>query len=68
MNIKFKLNGLSCEGCVRTSEQEISKIEGVSAVQVDLKSGVANIEASREVNLEEINKALEDTDYQAESN
>ncbi len=68
MNIQFKLNGLSCEGCVKTSEDRISKINGVSTVKVDLDSGSADIEANRDVNLAELNRALEGTGYTAEAN
>jgi len=68
MKTKFKLNGLSCEACVKLSAKKIGRLEGVESVAIDRETGQTEVLANRELSLTEINQALEDTDYQAVTN
>ena len=61
--IKFKLQGLHCEACVKISKMNLSEIGGVSEVELDLTSGEGKLTAEREIALSEIEAALKDTDY-----
>lgn len=65
MITKVKLSGLHCQACQKLTSRMISKINGVSAVEVDLDKSTAIVSADRPVTLEEIKKSLEGTNYLA---
>lgn len=64
MTTKVKLSGLHCPACQKLTSRIIGKIDGVSAVAVDLEKSEATIFANGEVTIEEINKVFEGTNYQ----
>ncbi|MCL5438890.1 MAG: heavy-metal-associated domain-containing protein [Patescibacteria group bacterium] len=66
-NLSFKILGLSCDACKKLSEKRISSISGVESVKVDLGSGKTTVTAKREINLDELKKALEGTAYKIEN-
>lgn len=63
--IKFKITDLNCEACVKLSEEALRSIPGVSRVEVDLKSGLAEVAATREIDWEEIAGSLMAIDKKA---
>lgn len=67
MITKVKLSGLHCQACQKLTSRMISKIGGVSGVEVDLDKSMAVVSADRPITLEEIKKSLEGTNYLAES-
>jgi len=59
----FQATGLTCHHCVHAVTQEMSALDGVSDVQVDLVNGGAStvrFAAEREVSAAEITEALEE--------
>ncbi|KKU92257.1 MAG: hypothetical protein UY21_C0003G0033 [Microgenomates group bacterium GW2011_GWA1_48_10] len=62
---KVKLSGLHCQACQKLTAKRIQQIPDVVDVHVDLGSAVAEITRSRTTTLEEVNKILEGTNYQA---
>ena len=40
----IKVDGMSCEHCVSSVKTAVGAISGVSAVEVDLKSGMVTVE------------------------
>ncbi len=42
--IKLKITGMSCAGCVATVEKALKKVPGVTDAKVDLKSGQASVD------------------------
>ena len=65
--IVLKVNGMSCQHCVRTVRQTLLEVEGVSTVEVTLQPGQATILCSDTVTGTDLVKALqEQTDYSAE--
>lgn len=58
----FKISGFTCGSCATLAQKRIERIEGVNRAEVSL-TGEANIFSDREINKEEIQKALEDTHY-----
>lgn len=60
----IKLSGLSCPACKKVTEKRIGGINGVSGVEVSINSGIAVINADREIALAEIKEVLKDTPYQ----
>jgi copper chaperone len=55
--------GMSCEHCVMSVTEEISAIDGVSAVDVQLATGAVAVLADREIDREEIAAALDAAGY-----
>ena len=60
------LPGLTCGACAKVSEMKIRKIDGVEEVHIIQQGseGQGSINSSREIGLEEVQKALADTHYQ----
>ena len=59
----FQATGLTCHHCVHAVTQEVSALDGVSEVTVDLVDGGAStvrVVASRELGGEEISAALDE--------
>jgi len=44
MKTTLKIEGMMCEGCVKSVDDKLSALGGVSKVDVDLKSGKAVVE------------------------
>ncbi len=63
MEKEIKVQGMTCEHCVRTVKNAISSIEGVSKVEVSLSDGRVKIWMDREVPIEDIKKAVEEWGY-----
>ncbi|MHC1721451.1 MAG: heavy-metal-associated domain-containing protein [Clostridiaceae bacterium] len=63
MKKKIKINGMSCEHCIKRVKNAMEEIEGVSNVQIDLSSGVALFDATDDVKDGDIKYAVEDAGY-----
>ncbi|MCA1038641.1 copper chaperone CopZ [Bacillus infantis] len=62
--ITLEVKGMSCGHCVKAVEGSVGKLEGVSAVKVDLDNGKVNVEYdSSIVNLGEIKETIDDQGY-----
>ena len=61
--IKIQLNKLNCGACKKLTEKMLSKVPGVMSVTTDLVTSTASICTERDVNLEELNKALAGSEY-----
>jgi P-type Cu+ transporter len=42
--IELKVEGMTCDGCVRSVERKLSKVAGVESARVDLGAGKATVE------------------------
>ena len=63
-SIKITINNMTCDACVLLSKLKISKISGVREVKISGINGKTEIIADRNVEPEEIQKALAGTNYQ----
>jgi len=43
-NIEIKVEGMTCNGCVRSVERKLSAVAGVESARVDLGTGKATVE------------------------
>lgn len=59
----FHLSGLTCPACVKLSEKKLKKIEGVTSVNVNLETGLAEVYSDKEITKESILFALDGSDY-----
>ncbi|KKS97991.1 MAG: hypothetical protein UV73_C0004G0133 [Candidatus Gottesmanbacteria bacterium GW2011_GWA2_43_14] len=61
--LKFYVTGITCDACLKLIKRRVNSIEGVLDFNVSL-TGEAQVTARRDINLTEIKKSLEGTDYQ----
>jgi copper chaperone len=62
----IKILGMSCEHCVAAVEEALSRVDGVTDVQVDLNSGLATFSEEKPIDMEEVRKAVEEAGYKVE--
>ncbi len=65
-NVEFKVEGMDCDGCVRSVTRMLSAIAGVQTVNVSLAEGVARVgyDASK-AGLPEFKRAVERAGFKA---
>jgi copper chaperone len=60
----YTVVGMTCEHCVRSVTEEISEIDGVSDVVVDLPTGAVTVTSARPVDDADVRAAVEEAGYQ----
>lgn len=63
MTHTYKIEGMSCNGCVATVEAKLKAIEAVENVSIDFKNQEAVISMTSHISLDVLQKSLEDTHY-----
>jgi copper chaperone CopZ len=63
MRQTISVTGMTCQNCVGHVIQALEGLPGVRSTAVDLRTGLASIEAEREVPRSEIASALEEAGY-----
>ena len=58
------VNGMSCDHCVNAVTSELSKLPGVSQVDVDLRTGAVEVEADRVLGRAEVEAAIDEAGYE----
>jgi copper chaperone len=61
---QITVTGMTCQHCVMSVTEEISEIDGVSAVDVQLETGAVTVLADREVGREEIGAAVTEAGFE----
>jgi copper chaperone len=64
---ELRVDGMTCENCVRHVREALEKIEGVDRVDLDLATGQAVVEHEDAVPPEKLVLAIEDEGYTATS-
>lgn len=65
-NKSFKIEGMTCAACARAVERAVSKLEGVSSVNVNLATEKLTFEYDKDkINLEAIKNAVDKAGYKA---
>lgn len=63
-SITFKVDGMSCQHCVKAVEGALNKLDGVRSAAVDLGKGTARVEYDESrVKPEQMKAAIEDQGY-----
>jgi len=62
----FKITGMHCVACTKLTAKRLKGIPGVEEAVVHLENSKAEIRASREVGLGEVQTALTGSEYDAE--
>jgi copper chaperone len=63
----YTVTGMTCEHCVRSVAEEISEIDGVTGVAVDLPTGAVAVTSDRQVDDADVRSAVEEAGYQLAS-
>ena len=59
----YNVVGMTCSHCVAAVTSEISKIDGVTKVEVDLASGAVTVESDRPVDPNAFAAAIDEAGY-----
>lgn len=62
MKLEFKVQNVKCQGCVGAIRDGLGRHAQISAVQVDIPSGLVTVEASAEIR-EEVRSMLRELGY-----
>ena len=65
MTTELKITGMTCEGCVNAVKRTLSRVPGVTEVQVDLAAGRARVQG--EAAAAQLIAAVEMAGYEAAS-
>lgn len=64
--ITLKVEGMSCEHCVKTVTEALEELDGVKKAKVNLKKGEAKVKYDSEnTSIDVLTKAVEDAGYKA---
>ncbi len=67
MITNYKITGMTCGHCVNAVTEEVSEIDGVTSVDVQLEGGKMAVTSEAEIDLEAIKAAVDEAgDYQVE--
>lgn len=59
----YTVKGMTCEHCVASVTEEINDLDGVTAVAVDLPTGVVTVTSSRPLDVMQVREAVEEAGY-----
>ena len=62
MEMRIRINGMSCSHCQARVEKGLSELDGVTSVRVDLPSGTATVVG--DVTEDRLRPALDDLGYE----
>lgn len=60
----YKVQGMSCEHCVRAVSAEVGGLDGVTAVEVDLASGEVAVTSEAPIEEAAVRDAVDEAGYE----
>ena len=66
MEVKFKIDGMKCDGCKRRVENCLSTIKGVESFNVSLETKALTIKVKKEKTLNEVITKIENMGFKVE--
>jgi len=60
----YTVQGMTCGHCVSSVTEEVSALDGVQAVEVDLASGVVTVTSDRDLADDDVRAAVTEAGYQ----
>ncbi|HEY3895910.1 MAG TPA: heavy-metal-associated domain-containing protein [Pseudonocardiaceae bacterium] len=61
---EYTVTGMTCQHCVTAVTEEISAIEGVTEVQVDLPTGLVSITSEKPLDGAAVRAAIDEAGYE----
>lgn len=65
--ITLKIDGMTCNHCVRAVTQAVQSIEPAANVEIDLDAGTAKVATGKELNVQPIIAAIQEEGYAVKS-
>jgi copper chaperone len=59
----FTVKGMTCSHCVASVSGEVGKVDGVTAVDVDLSSGLLTVTSSSPLSKDAVEAAVDEAGY-----
>ena len=63
----YPVSGMTCGHCVSAVTEELSKLDGVTDVQVDLAAGTATVTSAQPLEDEAVRAAVDEAGYEVTS-
>jgi copper chaperone CopZ len=63
----YTVTGMTCDHCVRAVSHEVEKLPGVTAVDVDLSTGLVTIRSEEELDRAAVVAAVDEAGYEVAS-
>ena len=63
----YRVTGMTCEHCVRAVSSEVSRIDGVTDVQVDLPTGEVTVTSGAPLDTDDVRAAVDEAGYELAS-
>ena len=60
----YTVSGMTCEHCVASVTEEISELDGVTGVAVDLPTGAVKVTSTKPLDNADVRAAVEEAGYQ----
>lgn len=60
----YTVTGMTCEHCVNSVKEEVTKIDGVQSVDIDLASGQVTVESAQALSDEAFAAAVDEAGYE----
>ena len=60
----YNVTGMTCEHCMRAVTQEVSKLEGVKDVNVDLSGGKVTVVSDQPLDETRVRAAIDEAGYE----
>ena len=60
----YTVSGMTCEHCVASVTEELTEIDGVTAVAVELATGEVRVTSEQPLDLTAVRSAVEEAGYQ----
>ncbi|OGP67483.1 MAG: hypothetical protein A2169_12330 [Deltaproteobacteria bacterium RBG_13_47_9] len=60
----LKVKGMNCQHCVMSVTKALSRLEGIQNIQIDLAEGKLRFNNTKEVSMDQIEKAITDAGYE----
>jgi copper chaperone len=60
----YTVTGMTCEHCVRSVTEEVSEIDGVTGVVVDLPTGQVTVTSSKDLDVADVRGAVKEAGYE----
>ncbi|GAA0993002.1 heavy-metal-associated domain-containing protein [Acrocarpospora macrocephala] len=62
----YTVKGMTCGHCVSSVKEEVGEISGITAVEVDLASGLLTVESDDPIDSEQIKAAVQEAGYEVD--
>jgi copper ion binding protein len=60
----YQVSGMTCGHCVQSVSSEVSALDGVEAVDVDLASGAVTVTSQQPLDTDAVRAAVDEAGYQ----